>query len=285
MDNIPSLELRYADLHLKLIAKINRLQYLQQRHQLRLQLEQDIKNEYQRVSETYSDVIREGETLESLIQVQNDAIKTQDLLGRYLHSVVPTLRAIHQKQATPTETLIHANLESMYGLESGSLATLVQSAKDLNQLSADAIAKQFEVNDVVKDLVIPQMEVFYNDTQKLQKVRQEYLKAKKLLIQENQQEFTLSEPDIRAAVSTLLKSWSHLSVLSQLLPTLISSLPINWAADFELLRIIHQCEIVQAALERNQQVITEPMLRDMPYGDLLLIDFGELSMQLFTEEE
>lgn len=282
---ISSLEQQYADLHHKLLIKINRLQYLQCRQQLKLQLEQQINTDYQHIQDTYSDIQRQDEPLEQLIQVQNEAFKTQDLLYRYLHVVVPTLRAVHQNQSTTTETLIHQHLQHMYGLESGTLKHLIQVNKELHQISSEVTTKRLQVNDMVKDLVIPKMESFHDDNQRLQVVKQRYRDFKEQLIQQHQLQYAAKETDIKTIINSLLKSWGHLSILCQLLPTLVSSLPINWATDKELLAIITQCETVLIALERNQQVISETSIRDMSYKDLLMIDFGELSMKLFTEKE
>ncbi|KAI5949058.1 hypothetical protein KGF57_004888 [Candida theae] len=249
-------EKRYYTAYQELTHKLNRLMYLTKLKELA-----NVDNPSQEVAKIKGEMdIDDLDELLQFLRLQNDVIKTDTLLNRFLLMSSPVLKAIHHANLNTSETKITDRLGVLYN-ENG-LAFRVQELENKKRCEERQEENPF---DIIYTEIKPLMEKIEQSELQFKELQIKYVSQKKAQVEENE--------GARKRYQELVERWHKLDQLSLLLILLITSLPYVWSNDESLMTMMLELNGIRNKLMKYQLVVNKDDIKDFSTQELLTLEF------------
>ena len=255
--HIHHLEKQYYTAYKDLTHKLNRLMYLTKLKEIANL--SDTSHQVDQIKEAMD--VEDMEELHQFLQLQNDVIKTESLLGRFLLMSSPVLKAINQANLNTSETRILENLGVLYN-DDGLVFKLQDIEHKRRSQESQAQENPFEV---IYTEVKPLMDEVEQLDSQFKELQAKYISQKESQVEENE--------EARKQYQELVQRWHKLDRLCLLLILLITSLPYSWLGDELLMNIMLDLNSIRDKLSKYQFVVNKDNLEDFSTKELLSLEF------------
>lgn len=219
--------------------------------------------------------------IETFLENHTKSFKTQTLMGDYLPSALPIVRAIHHGNASlaDLELSILNDLKRLYSLYNdhpANIKRLIKAFEENHKLKRQTASVSAEVSSYMSSILLPKL-------QRLEKLNEELTVLENTY--KNQIEARSSAADkaplvtkqLRADVLLLSKRLTTIAVLCDFLPNLILCQASNWYTDTQLRTIVEDCQDAAEAIEGYISVLHYRSAKKLKVDEILQIDFEPLS--------
>lgn len=273
---------QYYNINKNLLEKLDQIVYKDRLKQLEKLPKEEIDALYETMAllEPLQEFKNQEEIL-SFLAKHNDSFKTRTLMGDYLPSALPIVRAIHHGNASlaDLEISILNNLKRLYSHYNdhpANIKRLIRAYRENGSLTKNIAAVSSEVNSYISSVLLPKL-------QRLEKLNEELVVLQNTY--KNQVEARSSAAEkapletkkLRADVLQLSKKVTSVAILCDFLPNLILCQASNWHSDTLLRAIMEDCQDVAEDIEAFVSVLHYKNARRMEVDDILQIDFEPLS--------
>ncbi|KAI5967198.1 hypothetical protein CANMA_003255 [Candida margitis] len=255
--HIHNLEKQYYAVYQDLTHKLNHLMYLTKLKEVS-NLD-DISHQIDQIKQAMD--IDDLDELYQFIQLQNDVVKTDSLLNRFLLMSSPILKAINQASLNTSEMKILDHLGILYN-EGG----LVYKVQEIENKNRDEVS-QPEKNPF--ELIYTDIKPLMDEVQQLdaqfKQLQLKYISNKENKVEENE--------EARTRYHGLVSRWHKLDRLCLLLILLITSLPYAWSTDESLMTMMLDLNDMRDKLAKYQSVVNKDNIDDFTSRELLSLEF------------
>lgn len=252
------LEKQYYTAYQKLTHKLNHLMYLTKLKEIAHPSE-DTTQQVNQIKRAMD--IDDLEELFLFLQLQNDLIKTDSLLNRFLLMSAPTLKAINQANLNTSETKILEHLGLLYD-DNG----LVQKVQEIENKKRD------EMNQIQQhpfEVIYTEIKPLMNEIEQLdlqfEELQTRYISQKEAQVEENEV--------ARVQYAELVHRWHKLDRLCILLILLITSLPYDWLIDESLMNMMLELNAIRDKLNKYQSVVNKDNIENFTIKELMGLEF------------
>lgn len=227
-------------------------------------------------------LFKNQEEILAFLEKHTKTFKTQALMGDYIPSALPIVRAIHHGNASlaDLEISILNNLKRLYSHYNDQYANikrLIKAYREDSTLTKKVASVSAEVNSYISTVLLPKL-------QRLEKLNDELVVLQNTY--KNQVEARSSAAEkapletkkLRAEVLQLSKRLTTTAVLCDFLPNLILCQASNWHSDSLLRTIMEDCQDVAEAIEGYISSLHYKNARTLKVDDILQIDFEPLTI-------
>ncbi|KAG7663048.1 uncharacterized protein J8A68_003430 [[Candida] subhashii] len=266
------LENEYYTQYQQLTHKVNKIMYLNKLKEIDDEPIDRILVDSIRAKYPY---IHDDESLETFLKTQNDSIKTDKLLNRYLLMTLPILRSIYQHDSeflSDSERVILSKLKTLYDEQDGLVFKLLKQRKNAQEKEEKQIDQWYELGELISEQISPLLKLSNELNVELHESNQEYVDLKESKVEEGSGN--------RMQVIELVNNWRYLDRLIDVITLMISSLPINWYEDPVLLGIMNDCDKYSQRLKKLQSIINAETIGVCTTQELFALEFNELGFNL-----
>lgn len=255
--HIHDLEKQYYTAYQNLTHKLNHLMYLTKLKEVANL--RDTSLQIDQIKQAMD--INNLDELYQFLQLQNNLVKTDSLLNRFLLMSAPILRAINQANLNTSETKILDRLGLLY--DDNGLVYKVQEIENKKRNESNQL--QQNPFEIIYTEIRPLMDEVEQLDSQFKELQTRYIYQKEAQVGENE--------ETRKQYEELVFRWHKLDRLSLLLILLITSLPYVWLSDELLMSIMLDLNDVRDKLNKYQSVVNENNIEDFTTKELLSLEF------------
>ncbi|GBL52276.1 hypothetical_protein [Candidozyma auris] len=273
---------QYYNLNKRLLANLDEIVYKDKFKQLRALSADEIDSLYEEMIQSEPlKSLPPGTDLDAFLENHTKAFKTGVLMGDYLPSALPIVRAIHHgnNNLADSEISILNNLKRLYSHYNDHPANvkyLIKAYREKNNVTAETASVAAEVQSYIHSVLLPKLqrlEKLNAELQVLQNTYNNQVEARSSAAEKA----PLETKKLRAEVLSLSKRLTSLAVLCDFLPNLILCQASNWHSDKSLRTILGDCQNIAEAIEGYIPTLHYRKAKSLRVDDLLQIDFEPLA--------